>query len=112
MRRKKGREKQKRLTQHTPSQHYKVINKSDKFPVKLIKKGKQERRGKLITNIKNKMGITAHLQTLEDQGCSNDFMSAHGKMSWDLSFLSKTVLPKLAQGETEKLQLCLYSDLN
>lgn len=112
MRRKKGREKQKRLIQHTPSQHYKVINKSDKLPVKLIKKGKQERKGKLITSIKNKMGITVHLQTLKDQGCSDDFMPAHRKMSRDLRFRSKTVLPKLAQGETEKLQLCLYSDLN
>lgn len=107
MKRKKG-----RLIQHTPSQHYKTINKSDKFPVKLIKKGKQERKGKLITSIKNKMGITVHPQTLEDQGCSDDFMPAHRKMSRDLRFLSKTVLPKLAQGETEKLQLCLYSDLN
>lgn len=112
MRRKKGREKQKRLIQHTPSQHYKAINKSDKLPVKLIKKGKQERKGKLIKSIKNKMDTTAHLQTLEDQGYSNDFMPAHRKTSRDLRFLSKTVLPKLAQGETEKLQLCLYSDLN
>lgn len=58
------------------------------------------------------MGITAHLPTLEDQGRSSDFMSAHGKTCRDLRFLSKTVLPKLAQGETEKLQVCLYSDLN